>query len=185
VPSKVRRRRNGQAMVEFALVLPLLLIVLFGTIECSRMMSLYLAIQDLTRRGAVLGSAVDPTLSRRPAQVAQDTFELLQTSVPLRYTIYGAWVDQPPDDAVVVDVNHVIDDVYHTKVSVSLTMNFLLLPGWGRNNSGFLPISSTAVIPNETQGQRRDAKDAYKERRFQIIELGKGNVKKELEALER
>lgn len=186
VHSKPRRRRgDGQALVEFALVLPFLLIILFGTIEVSRMMNLYLTIQDVARKAAMYGAMPDATLSRRPAEVAQATFDLLRTSVPMRYSVHSAWADQPPDDVITVDVNHVDGDQYYTKVYVRLTMNFLLLPGRGKTNSGFIPIAGSAYVLNETQGRRRDGKAFYGEERFQIIELAKGNIKKRLEELMR
>ena len=175
------RRHEGQALVEFALVLPFLLLVIFGTIEVSRMMSLYLTIQDIARRGAMYGSLSDPTLSRRPSQVALKVFELLKKEPTIRYSINKQWKDQPPGDNIKVDVNHQKDGAYCTKVSLRLTMNFLLLPGIGKKNHGFIPISSTAVLINETQGKRRNADKIYEEERFQIIELAKGNVEKELE----
>ena len=183
LPNKTKKSAKGQALVEFALVLPFLLIVLAGTIEVSRMMSLYLSLQETCRRGAMFGAMADPTLSRRPAEVAIATFEMLKKNPALRYSVHNSWVDQPPDDVITVDVNIDQDGALYTQVSVRLTMSFLLLPGRGKNNSGIIPIGSTAVIMNETQGKRRDAKAVFKSERFQIIELAKGNVQKKLKEL--
>ncbi|MBE0681426.1 MAG: pilus assembly protein, partial [Anaerolineales bacterium] len=46
-----RRRRKAQAMVEFALVLPLLLLLLVGVIEFSRLMFAWIVIENSTRFG--------------------------------------------------------------------------------------------------------------------------------------
>jgi Flp pilus assembly protein TadG len=45
-------RRDGQALVEFALVLPLLLLLVFGLIDFARAWSANHAIADATREGA-------------------------------------------------------------------------------------------------------------------------------------
>ena len=41
---KFHRPRQGQAMVEFALILPLLLLLLFGIIEFGRLMLVYASV---------------------------------------------------------------------------------------------------------------------------------------------
>jgi Flp pilus assembly protein TadG len=52
----VRRRRiqdeNGQTMVEFALVLPLLCVVLFGIVQFGILYNNYVTLTDATRAGA-------------------------------------------------------------------------------------------------------------------------------------
>ena len=56
------RRANdhrGQAIVEFALVLPLLLILLFGVIDFGRALQTYITINNASREGARLG-AINP-----------------------------------------------------------------------------------------------------------------------------
>jgi Flp pilus assembly protein TadG len=46
------RRENGQAMTEFALILPLLALLLFGIIQCAIAFHNYVEITDATRAGA-------------------------------------------------------------------------------------------------------------------------------------
>ena len=52
---KLWRDRRGQALVELALALPLLLLVLMGTMECGRIFHAYLVITNASREGARAG----------------------------------------------------------------------------------------------------------------------------------
>ena len=47
-----RRKQKGQALAELALVLPILLMVVFGMIEMARLVQTYLAVQHAAREGA-------------------------------------------------------------------------------------------------------------------------------------
>lgn len=47
-----RRRRRGQALVEFALVAPMFFLVLFGIIEAGRFIFYYETLNNATREGA-------------------------------------------------------------------------------------------------------------------------------------
>jgi len=51
----VRRRLLGQGLVEFALLLPLLMLILVGTIEFGRVMFIYVNIANAAREGARYG----------------------------------------------------------------------------------------------------------------------------------
>jgi len=51
------RRDNGQGMVEFALVLPILLLVIFGIIEFGRLLFTYSMISAASREGARYAAA--------------------------------------------------------------------------------------------------------------------------------
>ena len=53
----LRRGDRGQGMVEFALVLPLLLLVMFGVIETGRLLFIYSVVFTSTREAARYGSA--------------------------------------------------------------------------------------------------------------------------------
>ena len=58
------RNEKGQTMVEFTLVLPVLLVVLFGIIQFGIVFSNYVALTDAVRAGArtaaISRSAIDP-----------------------------------------------------------------------------------------------------------------------------
>jgi Flp pilus assembly protein TadG len=49
---KRRKGEDGQALVEFALVIPLLLVVLFGIVQFGIMMNTYINVSDAARSGA-------------------------------------------------------------------------------------------------------------------------------------
>lgn len=51
----LRRTEKGQALVEMALVLPILLIIVFGIIEFGRIMNTYLILTNAAREGARQG----------------------------------------------------------------------------------------------------------------------------------
>lgn len=51
------RRERAQGMVEFALILPLLLLVMFGVIELGRMLVIYASVATASREAARYGSA--------------------------------------------------------------------------------------------------------------------------------
>jgi hypothetical protein len=67
VGRKILRSQRGQAIVELALILPLLLLLAFGTIEFSNMLDVNLALTHLTREGANLTSR-DRTLTEAEIQ---------------------------------------------------------------------------------------------------------------------
>ena len=50
-------KKNGQGIVEFALILPLLLLVIFGLIEAGRLLFIYSAVMTASREAARYGSA--------------------------------------------------------------------------------------------------------------------------------
>jgi Flp pilus assembly protein TadG len=55
--------RRGQALVEFALILPLLMLVLMGIIELGRAWNMKQVLTDAAREGARLAVVGDPSLS--------------------------------------------------------------------------------------------------------------------------
>lgn len=60
---RTRRRRSGQGLVELALALPVLLLILLGTVDLGRMFFDYTEIRNAAREGAGVGA-------RNPANVA-------------------------------------------------------------------------------------------------------------------
>ncbi len=55
-PGRGRRRHRGQALVEFALVLPIFVLILFGLIDVGRLVYLNSTLSQAAREGARLGS---------------------------------------------------------------------------------------------------------------------------------
>lgn len=54
--TRKRDKSSGQALVEFALVLPLLLLLIFGTVEISKIGYSYVTLNNAVRSGARLAS---------------------------------------------------------------------------------------------------------------------------------
>jgi len=52
---KILRNEKGQSLVEFAILLPLLLLLMMGILEFSLMLNSYLTINNSAREGARLG----------------------------------------------------------------------------------------------------------------------------------
>lgn len=64
---KVLKNEKGQAMVEFALILPILLLLVMGIAEFGMMFNAYLSVQNATREGARIGivGATDEEMEER------------------------------------------------------------------------------------------------------------------------
>src|SRR4029453_9912585 len=60
LPSRFRSSERGSALVEAACVLPLLALVLLGTIDFGRLFYHAMAVTQAARAGAQYGSAVNP-----------------------------------------------------------------------------------------------------------------------------
>ena len=56
--NKIKNKQYGQAMVEFALTLPIFLLLVFGVIELSRFFLVYSSVYTASREASRLGSAV-------------------------------------------------------------------------------------------------------------------------------
>ena len=74
---RIKRSEEGQAMVEFALVAPLLFLILFGIIQFGIAFMNSVALTDAVRAGArkaaVSRSAADPTLATKNAVLGAAT----------------------------------------------------------------------------------------------------------------
>ena len=57
--SLTHRSQRGTFAVEFALIFPMLLVLLFGIVEVARLVYMYNTLQDSTRRAAFLASVTD------------------------------------------------------------------------------------------------------------------------------
>lgn len=60
------RKEKGQGMVEFALVLPILLVIIFGLMEMGRLLLAYSSVTTATRQGARYGSTTGDNGSGTP-----------------------------------------------------------------------------------------------------------------------
>jgi hypothetical protein len=64
-----RRAQRGQSLVEFALVLPVLLLVIFGTIEFSFIYQSLNTVHYAAREGARVGAILGPTTATADTQI--------------------------------------------------------------------------------------------------------------------
>jgi Flp pilus assembly protein TadG len=100
-PPRIRlRNSDGQSVVEFALVLPVLALVLFGIIQFGIVFNNYIDLTDAVRAGArkaaVSGRAVNPTAVATQA-VVNSAGDI--TIDPSKVTVTSTW--QPGDDVAV------------------------------------------------------------------------------------
>jgi Flp pilus assembly protein TadG len=65
----IRHRRRGDAIVEFALLAPLLVMILFGVMELGRVVDAWVVVHNAAREGARAGAAA--YLGQDPATLAQ------------------------------------------------------------------------------------------------------------------
>ncbi|MFN2484625.1 MAG: TadE/TadG family type IV pilus assembly protein [Candidatus Limnocylindria bacterium] len=56
VPSRARRSRRGQSLVEFAIILPVFLLVVGAAIDLGRLFFAYVATENAAKEGAMYGS---------------------------------------------------------------------------------------------------------------------------------
>jgi Flp pilus assembly protein TadG len=70
VARKLCKGRAGQALVEFALVVPIFLLLVIGVIEFGRAWNLQQTITDAAREGARRAVVFDPTLTVTEVQTA-------------------------------------------------------------------------------------------------------------------
>jgi Flp pilus assembly protein TadG len=66
------RKMRGQGMVEFALMLPIVLLMIYGLMEMARLMQAYLTIQHAAREGAryaVTGQSITGVAADRPSSI--------------------------------------------------------------------------------------------------------------------
>jgi len=85
---RLRKGEHGQALVEMALVLPLLFLLLFGVIEMGRVGYAYITVSNAARAGGrtatIGGTDLDINSSIKNAAVSLDPASLTITITPLQ-----------------------------------------------------------------------------------------------------
>ena len=101
--------QRGQAMVEFALVLPLLLIVLFAVVDFGVGLTRWIAITNAAREGARLGAvgADEWEIKQKAVDTADGVLSDSNIDVGFFDADGSGGID--PGDSVVVDVNYEYD----------------------------------------------------------------------------
>lgn len=68
-----RTGQTGQAVVELALVLPVLIVLLFGAIEAGRLFFTYVALEEAVHEGATYGAQVPTDSTGITARVVESS----------------------------------------------------------------------------------------------------------------
>lgn len=85
-PAKGRRRERGQTLVEFALVAPLLLLVIFGTIEFCFLYQSLNTVDFAAREGARVGAVLGPTDVNADSKIIQAIFSATSNGTGLLFS---------------------------------------------------------------------------------------------------
>jgi Flp pilus assembly protein TadG len=128
----LKQRRRGDAIVEFALVLPILLLILFGIMEVGRVLDAWIVVQNAAREGARVGTLADSTTAGSAAQQAANSY--LQMAFASRADVDNTVVPAPIVSADAVQVNVEADIHIYTPF-----MQAILAPS--------LPVKATAILP--------------------------------------
>ena len=99
-PRSGRRWEGGQALVEFALVLPVMLLLIVGVLEFARAWNLHQALTDATREGARRAAVADTKMDSQDSVKAavwrglsQAGYDPQAAGGSYSVTINGAWKD--------------------------------------------------------------------------------------------
>jgi Flp pilus assembly protein TadG len=149
------RREEGASMVEFALVAPLLLVLLFGIIEFGLILYDQAAITNASREGARYAAMyyINPSTNTPQQHSCSDIQSYVTNYVnpiligisPTSYTVSCPYVNQ--NDGSVVG--------YATQVQVSYNYNFLVFGGLLNLINGSitnpLALTATTVMRDDNQ----------------------------------
>jgi len=167
-------------MVEFALAAPMVLLLLFGCVELSRILNVYVSLNRVCQKAALQLASPDVTASRPPAAAIRsirrqirdprDPYEWNAAYGPLTVALFRA---QPDSSYVEVQVNEEQDGSLFSVVRVQLAAPPMILPTFhlGGRERGFLMVSGRAIAMNETQSLRRGTEGSYLAHRLPISTL--------------
>lgn len=125
--AKARREDRGAAAVEFALIMPVLMLLVFGIIDFGRMLNAQIKLTEAAREGARAGSLIDQAAGEARIQTAADG---LGTVVG---TVTACPVPPGPDDDVIATATHEFSFV--TPVGIFI------------GSAGTITLTATGVMP--------------------------------------
>jgi len=132
---RITRRKGegegGQSLVEFALVLPIFLLVLFAIVDFGMAFHAWIAVTNSAREGARLGAVRGPA-----AEIEQRVRDTTGTLDQENLTVTVTNAEGDPGDSVIVDVSYAY--------SLMTPMADLLALISGGTISDSLTLSSTA-----------------------------------------
>ena len=130
---KPDRRRSGQSLVEFALVLPVLMMILMGIIEFGRIWMSQNAVTNAAREGVRLGVLA----------TADDS------SVTSTANTYLSSAGLNTDEATITTANVGASGAPGSEVSVTVEYDFRVIVGDILGLDRTLTLSSTSVMRHE------------------------------------
>jgi len=131
-PLSICRNERGQAVVEFALVLPLLLLLVFGVTEFGRAWMTKNILTSAAREGCRVACVTDPDIDAVNARVQEVCAAGRVT--PATVTVAG------PDP---LDISR--------RITVTVQTDFQVIPGNILGTfSGTIPMTATAVMRHES-----------------------------------
>jgi Flp pilus assembly protein TadG len=149
--------RRGTAAVEFALVLPLLLALLFGIIEFGMLFKDQLAILQAAREGsriAAVGRPIGEIQARITSSASTITLAYLTYDIMSRTYSNGAWTTWVPVGDK-TDGSGTNDAVQGAQIRIRCTYQHALLTGplfanlIGRPGASSVPLYATMVMRRE------------------------------------
>ncbi len=138
----MRTRMHGQegvAAIEFALVLPLLVLLAFGIIEFSLALYDKAVITNASREGARAG-----IVFRDPAVTDGEIIGIVNQYCQKRLVTFGSAIQ--PTTAVIREGSSTGDDL---TVQVNYQYTFLVIPGLITNMTGGIPMTAQTVMRME------------------------------------
>lgn len=127
-PATRRKAHRGQGLVELALIMPIMIVMLLGTIDFARAFSAYIQVTNAAREGAYFGA--------RSSSNANDAVAVEAAAKADSPTIYGT----APGVSSVVQPD---GDYEQIRVTVTYTFNTLIdYPGIPQT----IPLSRTVTM---------------------------------------
>ena len=135
------RRREGQSLIEFAMVLPLLLILVFGIIEFSVLMYDKAVITNASREGARVGIVSQDRKNLAP--INKQITDTVTTYCATHLITFG-----DPVDALKISPPKFSGTTFgkNLTVTVNYTYGFLVLPKFITGIVGPLGLQATTVM---------------------------------------
>jgi hypothetical protein len=121
-----RGREDGAAAVEFALVLPVLMLLIFGIIDFGRMLNAKITITEAAREGARAAALVDADAGAARVTTAVDGLDV------------NSSIDGCPDDP---------DPNADATATVTHTFSFVTPLGVLIGSGGEVELESTGIMP--------------------------------------
>jgi Flp pilus assembly protein TadG len=128
----LKQQQRGDAIVEFVLVLPILLLLLFGILEVGRVVDAWIVVQNAAREGARSGALAPTTGAVNAAQNAARDY--MQTAFSSRSDVDSTSVGTPVISSDAVSVTAQANIHIYTPFMQSILQSSV-------------PVRATAVMP--------------------------------------